>query len=108
MPRSGPKKGHVIPPGIHKLRRQKAGIPDLAGMTAGGKLPAFRAPQLATLVDHVPTGSDWMHEVKYDGYRTLLAVGGGKAKAYTRTGLDWSDRFAPIVAAATARSPGPR
>jgi bifunctional non-homologous end joining protein LigD len=66
------------------------------------ELPAFRDPQLATLVDHVPTGSDWIHEVKYDGYRALLAVGGGTAKAFTRTGLDWSDRFAPIVAAAAA------
>jgi len=65
-----------------------------------GKMPPFRAPQLATLVDHVPSGSSWMHEIKYDGYRTLLAVGGGKAKAYTRTGLDWSDRFAPVVATA--------
>ena len=65
-----------------------------------GKMPPFRKPQLATLVDHVPSGSSWMHEIKYDGYRTLIAVGGGKAKAYTRTGLDWSDRFAPIVKAA--------
>lgn len=65
-----------------------------------GKMPPFRKPQLATLVDHVPSGSNWMHEIKYDGYRTLIAVGGGKAKAYTRTGLDWSDRFAPIVKAA--------
>ena len=68
-------------------------------------LPAFRPPQLATLVDHVPSGSAWLHEVKYDGYRALVAVAGGEAKAYTRTGLDWSDRFAPIVAAA-AQLPG--
>jgi bifunctional non-homologous end joining protein LigD len=67
-----------------------------------GALPAFRPPQLATLVDHVPPGSGWLHEVKYDGYRALLAAGGGKAKAYTRTGLDWSDRFAPIVKAASS------
>jgi bifunctional non-homologous end joining protein LigD len=67
---------------------------------AKAKLPAFRPPQLATLVDNVPTDSDWLHEVKYDGYRVLLAIGGGMAKAYTRTGLDWSDRFAPIVDAA--------
>jgi len=65
-----------------------------------GKMPPFLKPQLATLVDHVPSGSNWLHEIKYDGYRTLIAVGGGKAKAYTRTGLDWSDRFAPIVKAA--------
>ena len=68
----------------------------------GSTLPAFRPPQLATLVDHVPAGTGWLHEMKYDGYRCLLAVAGGKAKAYTRTGLDWSERFAAIVDAATA------
>lgn len=68
-------------------------------------LPAFRPPQLASLVDHVPTGPGWLHEVKYDGYRCLLAVGGGKAVAYTRTGLDWSDRFAAIVEAARGLAP---
>jgi bifunctional non-homologous end joining protein LigD len=64
--------------------------------------PAFQPPQLATLVDHVPPGNGWLHEIKYDGYRALVAVGGGTAKAYTRNGLDWSERFAPIVAAAAA------
>ncbi len=66
---------------------------------SSGKPPAFRPPQLATLVDHVPTGSGWLHEVKYDGYRTLIAVGGGQARAFTRTGLDWSQKFTGIVTA---------
>jgi len=35
--------------------------------------------------------------MKYDGYRTLIAVGGGEARAYTRSGLDWSDRFTGIL-----------
>jgi bifunctional non-homologous end joining protein LigD len=65
-------------------------------------LPPFQPPQLATLVDHVPAGPGWLHEVKYDGYRCQLAISGGKAKAYTRTGLDWSDTFAPVVSAAEA------
>lgn len=59
--------------------------------------PAFQPVQLATLVDHVPAGSGWVHEMKYDGYRCLLAVGGGKARAYTRSGLDWSAKFASVV-----------
>jgi bifunctional non-homologous end joining protein LigD len=63
--------------------------------------PGFRPVQLATLVDAVPAGDDWIHEVKYDGYRILLSVGGGTAHAYTRSGLDWSDKFGPIVAAAS-------
>ena len=62
--------------------------------------PAFREPQKATLVDNVPTGSGWIHEMKFDGYRCLLAIGGGEAKVYTRSGLDWSDKFPEIVAAA--------
>ena len=60
--------------------------------------PAFEPVQLATLVDHVPTGNRWLHEIKYDGYRTLLAIGGGEGRAYTRSGLDWSDRFAGLIA----------
>ncbi|WP_174292530.1 DNA ligase D [Sphingomonas bacterium] len=64
--------------------------------------PAFADPQLCTLVDAVPAGSAWMHEVKYDGYRALVAVGGGHAKVYTRSGLDWTDKFAAIAEAAAA------
>jgi len=70
------------------------------------KLPPFEPVQLATLVDHVPSGADWMHEVKYDGYRALIAVGGGKARLYTRTGLDWSDKFPGLIAAAQALDVG--
>jgi bifunctional non-homologous end joining protein LigD len=67
---------------------------------AAMKPPPFRAVQLATLVDAVPSGSRWLHEMKYDGYRLLVAVGGGEARAYTRSGLDWSDKFDAIVQAA--------
>jgi bifunctional non-homologous end joining protein LigD len=67
--------------------------------------PGFRDFQLATLVDHVPPGAGWLHEVKYDGYRLLLAIGGGRAIAWTRNQKDWSDRFRPVVEAA-ARLPG--
>ncbi|WP_260929181.1 DNA ligase D [Novosphingobium sp. 9] len=65
-----------------------------------GKLPPFQPVQLAALVDHVPSGDRWLHELKYDGYRTLIAVGGGEGRAYTRSGLDWSDRFAGLIAQA--------
>uniref|UniRef100_UPI00260680D2 DNA ligase D n=1 Tax=Sphingomonas bacterium TaxID=1895847 RepID=UPI00260680D2 len=54
--------------------------------------------QLATLVDTVPAGDRWFHEMKYDGYRTLIAVGGGETRAYTRSGLDWSEKFEGILA----------
>ena len=59
--------------------------------------PAFRKPQLATLVDAVPTGNGWFHEIKFDGYRCQLSVAGDTAKIFTRSGLDWTDRFAGIA-----------
>ncbi len=62
--------------------------------------PPFESPQLATLVDEVPTGSDWLYEYKYDGYRLLLSVGDGVASAFTRHGKDWSDKFKALVKAA--------
>ena len=81
-----------------KLKRK----PARKKATKPAPLPAFTEPQLCTLVDTVPTGSAWLHEVKYDGYRALVAVAGGTAKVYTRNGLDWSDKFPGIAEAAAA------
>ncbi|HEX5258448.1 MAG TPA: DNA ligase D [Sphingomicrobium sp.] len=67
---------------------------------AGKAPPAFQPPQLATLVDDVPTGSEWLYEYKYDGYRLLIGVGDGVATAWTRHGKDWSDKFKALVKAA--------
>jgi bifunctional non-homologous end joining protein LigD len=61
---------------------------------------AFHPLQLCTLVDSVPTGSAWLHEVKYDGYRVLVAVSGGEAKVFTRSGLDWTEKFPEVAEAA--------
>lgn len=71
----------------------------------GARVAAFQPPQLATLVDSVPTGGDWLHEVKYDGYRALVATGRAP-KIYTRSGLDWTDKFPGIAEAAKVLPPG--
>ena len=68
----------------------------------GASPPAFRAPQLATLVDATPTGNDWLHEIKFDGYRALIAAAGSRVVVYTRNGKDWTDKFAPLVRALAA------
>ncbi|HKX92867.1 MAG TPA: DNA ligase D, partial [Sphingomicrobium sp.] len=68
---------------------------------AGRAPPPFLEPQLATLVDDVPPGSGWIHEIKYDGYRLLLSIGDGVATAFTRKGLDWSDKFKALTKAAS-------
>ena len=96
---SPPLKRAPISKGSAKLKQQEMGS-RLRGND--GKLPKFRDPQLCTLVDDVPTGNGWIHEVKYDGYRALIAIGGGKAKVFTRGGLDWTDKFAGIAEAAAA------
>lgn len=56
--------------------------------------------ELATLVDTAPSGPDWLAEVKYDGYRVAIVLADGHARALTRSGADWSDRFGPLVKAA--------
>src|SRR5215204_1521512 len=73
---------------------------------AGAGPPKFQSPQLATLVDEVPTGSGWLHEYKYDGYRLLIATAGGAATAFTRKGHDWSDKFRGLVKAASSLPAG--
>ncbi|MGQ0661864.1 DNA ligase D [Sphingosinicella sp.] len=85
-----------------KASRRKAS----AKRAAGGKMPKFRQPQKATLVDHVPAGAGWLFEMKYDGYRCLLAVAGGAARIFTRTGLDWTDKFPEIGEAAAGLDVG--
>src|SRR5690606_6753963 len=48
------------------------------------------------LVDTPPTGDCWLHEIKYNGYRTQLAIWSGHARAYTRAGHDWTAKYAPL------------
>ena len=82
-------------------RSNRGGQKGGRGKKASGKAPPpFQEPQLATLVDEVPTGNAWIHEYKYDGYRLLLSVGDGVASAWTRNGKDWSDKFKALVKAA--------
>src|SRR5690606_5763882 len=61
------------------------------------KLPPFRKPQLATLSDTVPDGNEWVHESKFDGYRSVVAVAGDEVRCYSRAGHDWTDKFAPVA-----------
>ena len=65
----------------------------------GLKLPPFVEPQLATYVEGPPPGADWVHEIKYDGYRAITSMADGKVVVRTRKGLDWTDRFRSLVPA---------
>jgi bifunctional non-homologous end joining protein LigD len=62
----------------------------------------FVEPMLATRVEDAPDGDEWIHEIKYDGYRLLAAVSGASVKLYTRNGLDWTGKFQSIADALAA------
>ena len=60
--------------------------------------PAFVKPCLATPRSSVPNGGAYVHELKLDGYRIQAHLRDGRVSLYTRSGLDWTNRFPPIVA----------
>jgi bifunctional non-homologous end joining protein LigD len=62
-------------------------------------MPGFIGPQLATLKVKAPSGAQWIHEVKYDGYRIQLHIDDGERKAFTRSGHNWVNRFSVIAGA---------
>ena len=68
-----------------------------AGARTAPKLPAFVAPQLCSVATAPPEGENWIYELKYDGYRLELAVAGAEARLYTRSGLDWTQKFAAVA-----------
>jgi bifunctional non-homologous end joining protein LigD len=58
--------------------------------------PGFVAPQLALLSDQVPQGADWLHETKYDGYRSSALIQKKSVRLLTRNGLDWTSKYSDL------------
>jgi DNA ligase D-like protein (predicted ligase) len=65
----------------------------------GAPLPPFGTPQLSQLVEKPPSGPQWLHEIKLDGYRMAARIDNGQAQLLTRTGLDWTHKYPSTVAA---------
>ena len=65
------------------------------------KMPPFITPQLCTSVDRPPAGGEWVHEIKFDGYRIQMRVESGEVTLKTRKGLDWTPKFGAIARAAS-------
>ncbi len=61
------------------------------------KMPGFTPPQLATLSTSAPKGSEWVHEVKFDGYRMVSYIDHGDVTIYSRNGKDWTSKFRTIA-----------
>ena len=60
-------------------------------------LPRELRPQLASQAARVPDGDEWLHEIKFDGYRTIARIDDGEVRLLTRTGLDWTDRYGRLA-----------
>src|SRR2546422_2788823 len=63
------------------------------------KLPSFIPPQLATLVKEPPSGDEWLHELKFDGYRMLCRIDRRRVTVWSRNGKDWTEKFQNVVQA---------
>ena len=113
--RSNRKRGSessapTVRPVARSLRRvaskELAKLPDLS-ILAGAKrapLPGWFEPQLATLVAKPPSGSQWLHEIKFDGYRLLAILNRGRVELWTRGQQNWTDRY-PTIASNLAAFP---
>ena len=97
-------KAAVEPPaaaGPRKTRSKKTspGRPALPDDAVPADLPVTFQPQLATLVDGPPSdSSDWVYEIKFDGYRMLARIEGKTVTLFTRNGNDWTHKLKPLAA----------
>jgi bifunctional non-homologous end joining protein LigD len=64
-------------------------------------LPDFVAPQLCESLARPPAGNEWLHEIKFDGYRIQMRVADGAVTLKTRKGLDWTKKYPEIAEAAS-------
>src|SRR6516162_3546065 len=62
-----------------------------------GLMPVDLKPQLATPASTAPAGPEWLHEIKYDGYRLFACIEHGKVRLITRNGLDWTAKFPELA-----------
>ena len=72
-----------------KSRKSAGGVSAIVGARVA-KLPASLSPMLATLVDAIPTSDEWLHEIKFDGYRMLCRIDKGKVTVFSRNGKEWT------------------
>ncbi len=71
-------------------------VHDLDGATEA-KMPRIILPQKAALSNSAPSGSHWIHEIKYDGYRIIASIDREEVRLATRNGKDWTERFAAVA-----------
>jgi bifunctional non-homologous end joining protein LigD len=86
------------PPPARRRRLRPATLPG----AVRARMPDRVQPQLATPAAEPPSGADWLHEIKLDGYRTLAYRTGADVRLLTRGGLDWTHRYGDLPEAIAA------
>lgn len=89
----------VLP--VKKASSKKKALKKKVPLIKSDPWPDFIPPQLPKLITQVPEeGGDWIHEMKYDGYRIQCHLQNGIGLFYTRNGLNWSNSFPHLLNAA--------
>lgn len=88
--------------GSRRKRNWSTKAARLAGATKGKITGEFFEPQLAKLGDVPPKGEQWLHEIKWDGYRLVATVVDGQARLFSRNGIEWTEKVPEITAAIEA------
>ncbi len=96
------RKDHAARASVAKAR--KTSLPDIGKLSGARKalLPTFLEPSLASPCEKPPSGPNWIHEIKYDGYRMQARIDGPLIRLLTRKKLDWTERFWSIAGALKA------
>ena len=83
--------------------RGRSQVPYLRGMLARRiRTDGFVDPCIPSRAPKPPSGSDWVHEIKHDGYRLIVRREGEVVRLFTRRGYDWTERY-PAIANAAAK-----
>jgi len=72
-------------------------VPSMPSGAKPGSIPPTLAPQMATLVDNIPTNGDWSYEIKFDGYRIMARFSEGDVALFTRNRHNWTDKLEKLV-----------
>ncbi len=89
-------QGEITEPGRKTKRRKAVVDPSTLAKAKAAAKPGFIEPSLATATEQAPSGKDWLHEIKHDGYRLQAHLLNGKVTLFSRQGLDWTERFPSI------------
>ncbi len=100
--KSGRRIEDLLPAAAAPSARRRSLRPGALKGARKAPAPERIEPQLASPQAEPPTGADWLHEIKFDGYRTLAHSADGAVRLLTRKGLDWTHRYGALADAIAA------